>query len=177
MVLVLLINIYNNMKKIIRLTESDLERIVKKIIKESEWDNLYSKSIENYDEFKRKSSTLDSDLFDELYDNLIGKIFFSFQNLKQWSDEEGRQLNKNENKIVESFPTYDTISSWDEWLGSEWFETTHLAFSKKTTKNPIKIYGGGKNSEVEWGEEPIERKKMYFETYLKKYGPLIVKKK
>jgi hypothetical protein len=165
------------MKKIIRLTESDLERIVKKIIKESEWDNLYSKSIENYGEFKRKSGDLDSSLFDELYDNLMGGQYFSFQNLKQWSDEDGKQLNKNENKIVESFPTYDTISSWREWVNSEWFETTHLAFSKKATKNPIKIYGGGKNGKVEWGEEPIERKKMYFDTYLKKFGPLVIKKK
>jgi hypothetical protein len=30
---------------------------------------------------------------------------------------------------------------------------------------------------MDWGEEPIEKKKMYFTMYLNKFGPLIVKKK
>ena len=154
------------MKKIIRLTERDLTRIVKRIILESD-----------YNEFKRKSGDLDSSLFDELYDNLMGGEYFSFQDLNQWSDKDGKQLNNNENKIVESFPTYDTISSWREWINSEWFETTHLAFSKKATKDPITVYGGNKKTKMDWGEEPIEKKKMYFTMYLNKFGPLIVKKK
>jgi hypothetical protein len=107
----------------------------------------------------------------------MGGEYFSFQDLNQWSDKDGKQLNNNENKIVESFPTYDTISSWREWINSEWFETTHLAFSKKATKDPITVYGGNKKTKMDWGEEPIEKKKMYFTMYLNKFGPLIVKKK
>lgn len=179
------------MKKIIRLTESDLTRIVRRVIKEScedgncvpgfsekptgRWKDEERDARDGYLEYQRRGGYLDPELFNELYDEMSGKAYFSFETQGRWSSEDGEGQNKNQTNIIESFPTVDIISSWEEWVDSKWFNTTYLAFSKTATKKPISIKMGG--GDAKWGEEPIQKKKAYFNQYLNNFGPLLVKKR
>jgi hypothetical protein len=98
-----------------------------------------------------------------------------FQDFKKWWDKDGNQLNDNQSKIISSFPVTENINSWEEWVNSQWFDTTHLAFSKRATKNSITINKGKQQKPIKWNEEPMERKRMYFEQYLSSFGTFLVK--
>lgn len=180
------------MKKIIRITETNLVKLIKGIINEgcedgscipnpsnpdrgSGWSNLEKQSFDSYEEYLRRKEDMDTDLFDELYDETSDNAYFSFEDFKKWWDKDGNQLNENQSKIISSFPVTEKINSWEEWVNSQWFNTTYLAFSKRATKNSITINKGKQQKPIRWNEEPMERKRMYFEQYLSSFGTFLVK--
>lgn len=146
---------------------------------EGKWKDLEQTSKDSYDEYINRGGTMDGKLFDTLYDDMFNKSFFTNEKQQQniWYDEDERTLNKNEMDILKTFPLVDTINSWSDWVNSPWFETTYLSFSKKSRRDPITVHmGDDKKRTMSLGEEPIKNKKMRFEFYLERLGPLLVKK-
>lgn len=130
-------------------------------------------------EQERKGGDLDSSLFDEFYDNLKDKTFFAFESLidsEGWRDENDESFTKNENEIISTFPTIDKISSWKEWVNSPYWDSSHFYFSKRRDTE-LSLYGPEGVKTTKYHEEPTSQKKMYFEMYLSKFGPMIVKKR
>jgi hypothetical protein len=144
---------------------------------EGKWKKQKQEVNDAYADFIRKGGEMDGGLFDELYDDMSNKAFFKFEKQNIWYNEDNHELNKNEMEILKPFPVIDSFNSWKEWVNSIWFNTTHLTFSNKALKNPIFMYtADGKIKKLPIGEEPFKNKKMYFEMYNDKFGPLLVKK-
>jgi hypothetical protein len=172
------INKVKNWKQFLNESCEDGSCIPSNQFPEGKWEKLKQDSKDRYDEFIRKSGTIDNKLFDELYDNMSNKPFFGYENSKWWYDENNFELTKNEMEILKTFPVIDSINSWEEWVKSTWFYTTHFWFSKIAEYNPIITHtaDGKTTKRFDWGEEPLSNKKRYFEQYNDKFGPLLVKK-
>lgn len=126
------------MKKIVRLTEADLARIVKKVIKENkgddeDYDMLPEMPSENYKEFIDQvinnvvklfnmdledghiTGTYDIDVFVDKMEHDLNKLFMDFMEEENLSDETVNELNEYANykveKTVDHF--YNTVEGMD----------------------------------------------------------------
>lgn len=171
------------MKYLLRMNlNEDISRLKKLMGIISEQENFpdYQQLHKEWEkEQERKSGEIDSALFDEFYDNLKDRTFFSFKGLidkEGWRDEDDNSFTKNENKIISTFPTVGEINSWKEWVNSPYWESTHFYFSKRRDTE-LTMYGPDGSKTMKYHEEPTSQKKMYFEMYLSQFGPMLIKKK
>jgi hypothetical protein len=155
------------MKKIIRLTESDLVRLVNKVIKEQNDLNDYSQNdfsdeLEGLD-YQKDPSFQDYDMtpenFDDAYDEIKGRTFASFGDMGMYVDVyKDYPASDVANSLLKKYPVIEIFSSYDDWKDSKYFKHS-LLFSP--------------NSRPKISEKQIRES---FNDYLNKYGDMIIKK-
>jgi hypothetical protein len=155
------------MKKIIRLTESDLVRLVNKVIKEQNDLNDYSQNdfsdeLEGLD-YQKDPSFQEYDMtpenFDDAYDEIKGRTFASFGNMGMYVDVyKDYPATDVANSLLKKYPVIEIFSSYDDWKDSKYFKHS-LLFS--TNSRP---------------KQPEEKIRESFNDYLNKYGDMIIKK-
>lgn len=92
------------MKRTIKLTESDLTRIVKRILNETKFHNLY--------------------------DTSKGSTYFKFKNLNVWNTLNDQIIkDPHINKILDSITPTEIYHSYDEWKESKWYYKSNFPFS------------------------------------------------
>jgi hypothetical protein len=155
------------MKKIIRLTESDLIRLVNKVIKEQNDLNDYSQNdfsdeLEGLD-YQKDPSFQEYDMtpenFDDAYDEIKGRTFASFGDMGMYVDVyKDYPASDVANSLLKKYPVIEIFSSYDDWKDSKYFKHS-LLFSP--------------NSRPKISEKQIRES---FNDYLNKYGDMIIKK-
>jgi hypothetical protein len=138
------------MKRTIKLTESDLTRIVKRILKEQSQRDVE----DNTSSYSDKPIPVTSNLLN----HLRGKhsVFFRFGNMpKNWITLGDTPERSSATTTMLDFvkPT-ETYNSFDKWKKSKWYNITKFPFSD------------GRNSYTE--QESI------FNSYLHTYGNLMI---
>ena len=115
---------------------------------------------------------IDTFLFDDLYDNILGSAYFKFQDYDIWFDSNGEEITDDAtNKILNTMPIQQSFRTFEEWKDSEWYYNTEFPFSNKDWSM---VKSGDKES-FKWhstGHKQMEEK--IFNSYLKKYGRFMV---
>ena len=148
------------MKKIIRLTESDLIMLVKRVIKEdlgnyNPWDDIEKLDYQKLPDFEKYDIT--SENYDEIWDEINGRTFGSFGNMGMYTDIISDYPVSNEaNELLKKYPATEKFSTWDEWKNSKHFQETEYFFKPSKFKNESKV-------------------KSSFEEYVENFGDLIIK--
>ncbi len=104
------------MKKVIKLTEEDLVKIVKKILKE---DDEYDYDLENYKKADEYASNLISEIDDAIYYNILSVLE---------SMDLGNMVKDAQNRFRHNYPEY---ASTHESIGNE-----HISFLMELSQNP-----------------------------------------
>ena len=145
------------------LTNMNLQETIRRILKEETNQNTRRTDI---------GRDIDTFLFDDLYDNILGSAYFKFQDYDIWFDSNGEEITDDAtNQILNTMPIQKSFRTFEEWKDSEWYYNTEFPFSNKDWSM---VKSGDKES-FKWhstGHKQMEEK--IFNSYLKKYGRFMV---
>jgi len=154
--------LYNKiMKRTIKLTESDLTRIVKRILNEQSQRDVPSFE-DNTSSYPNKPIPVTSNLLN----HLRGKrsVFFKFENKQDklipstfltWQHLDDTPVrNRATNTMLDFVKPTDTYNSFDKWKESKWFDITRFPFSD--------------------GQDNYNEQEDIFNLYLSAYGNFMV---
>jgi len=127
------------MKKIVRLTESDLTRIVKRVIKEEENNNMMANKVENLIEKPKVEMKLE-DIYSQLTDEEKEELKMTLDNL---GIDETSSANEVHSKIENAFS--------DNMMGGEMSEEEDSDLRQKAAKI---MHGIGAKNIAGWGGVP-----------------------
>jgi hypothetical protein len=112
------------MKKVIKLNENDIERLVKKIIKENDMDNSEEYPFDNEEEVEEdedqlelefpenedEESEFDVEKYDDIFDGLFHQVIGTISEIEHTYPEEGKEY---VDRLIQSF--VKGLTSTDEY--------------------------------------------------------------
>jgi hypothetical protein len=121
---------------------------------------------------------MDSSLFDDSYDNLIGLPYFKFDGYDIWFESNGKGVTDDiTNNILDSLKPSEIFNSYGEWKNSKWYYITEFPFSDKdwTWASFASRDGLQKGEKFKWHSTGHKKQEEgLFNKYLKNYGPFLV---